>query len=68
MDLDPATGLGVGDFEDPTVGALKSAADDVYKETGDWWGHIPNLTFPNIALSFTGNIEVCHPSWRPLLL
>ena len=68
VDLEPATKLGVGRFEDPTTGALKSAANDIYKETGERWGQIPNLTFPNIALSFAGNIEVCQPFWRPLLL
>ena len=67
--LEPAVKLGLGDFEDPTVEALRSAGREVYTKTGNaGFSHVSNRSFPNTALSFAGNIEVGQPVCRSALL
>lgn len=58
--LDEATGLGQGEFQDPTTEALQSAGREIYDQTGyiDPFSSVSNRSFANTALSFAGNVQV----------
>ena len=56
--LDEATGLGQGEFQDPTTEALQSAGRNVYQQSGiNAFASVSNRSFANTALSFAGNMQ-----------
>ena len=57
--LDEATGLGQGEFQDPTTEALQSAGHELQFIIGiDPFSSVSNRNYSNTALSFAGNVQV----------
>ena len=60
--LDEATGLGQGEFHDPTTEALQSAGRKVLLTVGldgiNPFSFLSNRSYSNTALSFAGNVQV----------
>ena len=57
--LDEATGLGQGEFQDPTTEALQSAGHEIQRLSRiDPFSSVSNRSFANTVLSFAGNVQV----------
>ena len=59
--LDEATGLGQGEFQDPTTKALQSAGEELQESIYNGinpFSSISHRNYSNTALSFAGNTQV----------